>query len=256
MAVDGGEPELLFERAGLGATRPDWNWVTGRIAFSGIRDGQAELWLLDADGRSLTHVPVGDPSRTRLFYPSWYPAGDAVVVTDYATHVLLRVDVATGDAETLTEPGRIWAGMCSVSPDPDRGFPIAFAGQRPGERYDVRNNVLWILNPGARPVPFDSAHGRTPAWSPSGEYLAFSASRRRPAPTFTLHPRTLPPGAGSIFVQRAPSAGRSPEAAVGVAPFDVSVLHPKWSPDGLSLVCMAADMDGPRRGLALIQLDA
>lgn len=252
--LDRGAPEPLFERPGLRATRPDWCRATGRIAITGIRGNRAELWLLDADGQTLTHVPVGNPPRTRLFYPSWFPAGDAVAVTDYATHEILRVDVRTGHAEPLTDPHAVWAGMCSVSPDSDRGNPIAFAGQPPGEGYDVRSNVIWILEPGASPVPLESARGRTPAWSPVGDHLAFSSVRPRPAPTFTLHPRMLPAGASSVFVQRVPGAGSRLGPAVAVAPFDVSTIHPKWSPDGAALVCMAADVHGPQGGLALIDL--
>jgi Tol biopolymer transport system component len=254
VSVDGGEPEAFFERPGFGATRPDWCWATGRIAMTGIRGDRGELWLLDSDGRNLTHVPVGDPPRTRLFYPSWYPEGDAVAVTDYATHEILRVDVSSGEAISLTDPAVVWAGMCSVSPDSEWGNPIAFAGQPPDEEYGVADNVLWILRPESPPVTLDSLHGRTPAWSPTDDYLAFSSVRRRPAPAFTLHPRTLPPGASGVFVQHVAGDGGIPRRAVGVTPFDVGAVHPKWSPDGEVLVCMAADVDGPRRGLALIDL--
>jgi Tol biopolymer transport system component len=256
VSVDGGEPELFFERPGFGATRPDWCWATGRIAITGIRGDRAELWLLDGDGRNLTHVPVGDPPRTRLFYPSWYPEGDAVAVTDYATHEILRVDVSTGEAVSLTDPAAVWAGMCSVSPNSGRGNPIAFAGQPPDEGYGVADNVLWILRPGSPPVPLDSRHGRTPAWSPTGDYLAFSSVRRRPAPAFTLHPRTLPPGASGVFVQHVVAGAASTAPAAGVTPYDVSAIHPKWAPGGATLVSMANDLDHTRMGLALIDLTA
>jgi Tol biopolymer transport system component len=255
-AVDEGEPELLFERAELGATRPDWNWATGRIVLTGIRRERAELWVLDADGRNLTHVPVGDPPRTRLFYPSWYPEGNAVAVTDYETHEILRIDIATGEVEPLTDPAQVWAGMCSVSPDSRGGNPIAFAGQRPGDSYGVRHNRIWMLRPGSRPIPLDPEHGRTPAWSPAGNVLAFSSVRRRPAPSFTLHPRRLPGGISAIYLHQEWGGSDPGGSTAAVSPFDVSTIHAKWSPDGSALVCMASDVAGPRRGLALIEFDA
>jgi hypothetical protein len=177
-----------------------------------------------------------------------------VAVTDYATHEILRVDVSTGEALSLTDPAGVWAGMCSVSPDSGRGNPIAFAGQPPDEAYGVSDNVLWILEPGSQPVPLDSQHGRTPAWSPTGSDLAFSSIRRRPAPTFTLHPRTLPRWASAIFVQHLAVSAASAAPAAGVTPYDVSAIHPKWAPAGATLVCMANDLDHPRMGLALIDL--
>lgn len=252
VGYDGRDAAPFFEDPVLGATRPDRCPVTGRIAFTGIRDGRAELWLLDADGRHPTHIPVGNPPRTRLFYPSWYPSGNAIAVTDYATREILRVDVASGRAERLTDPAVVWAGMCSVSPDDSRGNPVAFAGQPPGGRYDAQDNGIWIRYSGAPPVPLGTEQGRTPSWSPSGTVLAFASQRARRAPSFTLHPRTLPGGTSGVFLLHVPD--RDAGGATLVGPYDVSTIHPKWSPDGAALVCMAEDVGGPRRGLAVIEL--
>src|SRR5688572_16287540 len=43
----GGSPELLFEDPDLKATRPDVCPTNGKIAFTGVRAGRAELWLMD-----------------------------------------------------------------------------------------------------------------------------------------------------------------------------------------------------------------
>jgi Tol biopolymer transport system component len=253
--VEGGDPAPFFAQPGLAATRPDWCPRTGRIAFTGIRDRQAELWLIDADGKNPTPVPIGSPPRTRLYYPSWYPDGRSVAVTDYAARRVLRVDLASGDATPLTDPAAVWAGMGAASPDSEAGNPLAFAGQLPGGLYHPSRNRIWIQGADRAPRLLDGAPGRTPAWSPRGERLAFGSDRRRPVPTFTLHRRTVSGAAGAIFVQRlGPDTlplGPPPDA---VTPFDHGASHPKWSPDGKRLACMLHSLETGRRGIAVIDL--
>jgi Tol biopolymer transport system component len=253
--VEGGNAVPFFSDPGLAATRPDWCRRTGRVAITGIRSGRAELWLLDADGGNPTLVPVGSPPRTRLFYPSWYPDGRSVAVTDYAGHQVLRVDVRTGEATPLTDPALVWAGMAAVSPEPPASPPLAFAGQPPGGAFDQNRNRIWIQAGGGAARPLDRAPGRMPAWSPGGERLAFASSRRRPAPAFTLHRRSVPASQGSVFVQPMARDGRPLGPAEAVTPFDHGAAHAKWSPDGRRLVCMLHGLETGRRGIAVIDLD-
>ena len=100
------EPRVphLGEDPELKATRPDVCPANGKIAFTGIRQGRAELWLLDYASGSLTHVPVGSPPRDRLFYASWYADGTKVAVTDYGAGQVLAVDLRSGGVEPLTDP--------------------------------------------------------------------------------------------------------------------------------------------------------
>lgn len=252
--ASGGRETPLFSDASLAATRPDWCPSTGRIAFTGIRGGEAGLWLVDSDGGRLTQVPVGSPPLTRLYYPSWYPDGARLAVTDYVARRVLRVDPGRGTAAPLTRPELVWAGMAAVSPDTAAGNPVAFAGQPPRAPYDVARNRIWLAVPGAEPRPLDRAGGRMPAWAPGGRRLAFTSSRRRPAPTFLLHRRTLPSAQGAVFVQRLTADLRADGPPRAVSPFDHGALHPKWSPDGTRIVCMLDGLATGRHGIAILEL--
>jgi Tol biopolymer transport system component len=249
--VSGGPAALLFEHPEIRATRPAWSRATGRIAFTGIRDGGAELWLIDEDGRNLTHIPIGDPPGRRLYYPSWYPDGTAIAVTDYEKRQVLRVDLSRQFVEPLTDPNAVWAGMCSVSPDSEAGNPLAFAGQRPGPRYNSRSNRIWIQFTDRSAYELDGEQGRNPAWSPSGDRIALASTRKRPAPNYMIHPRMLPAGKTAIFLQRSRSRDDTPGPAVAVTPFDYQAAHAKWSPDGSKLVCTAYAVEGGERGVAI-----
>lgn len=252
--LSGGEVSLVFEHPEINATRPAWCWTSGRIAFTGIRNGGAGLWLIEEDGTHLTHIPVGDPPSDRIYYPSWYPDGRSIAVTDYGKRQVLRVDVGSGAVEPLTDPNVVWAGMSSVSPGSRSGNPLAFAGQEPGGRYQSGENRIWIQRSGREPYELDGSQGRNPAWSPDGGHVAFASMRARPAPTFMMHERMLPAGVTSVFVERVRDPDEPPATAVGLSPFDHSAVQPKWSPDGRRLVCTAYAVDGNERGVAIIEL--
>lgn len=252
--ASGGRPELLFEDGEIRATRPDWHWPSGRIAFSGVREGRGGVWTLARDGTDLRAVHRGDPPLDQLFYPSWYPGGDAIAVTDYRTQQVLRIDVATGGVEPLTDPGTLLAGMCSVAPDPDAEVGLALAGQRPGDGFAQSQNTIWLRGSGGAVRELDGLHGRMPAWSPDGRFLAFMSNRPRSQPAPTLHHRGVSDGVAAIFITEIGPDGVPVGSTQGVTPFDQATLHAKWFPDGRSLACVAHDPRSERSGIAVIEL--
>jgi Tol biopolymer transport system component len=245
----GGDPEPVFADPALAATRPDWCRVTGRIAFTGIRAGSAELWVLDPGARPPTRVPVPGSTPPRLFYPCWYPDGRRLVVTDYATHRVLEVDPDRGTVCPLTDPAVVLAGMAAAWCGPG-GDRLAFAGQRPGQAFDPSRNVLWVVEPGGEPRPVDRLPARMPAWSPGGDRLAFTAAWWRVARPRSLIRLLKPPS--TLYVQRLDETlaplGR-PRAATR---YGHSATHGKWSPDGMALTCNLARRFGGPAGIGVI----
>lgn len=251
----GGAPSLLFSDPNVRATRPDWSGTTNRIAFTGVTDRGATLWLLDPENGRMRQIPLGEPYRDELHYPTWYPDGERIALTDYRSRTLLEVWPDRQRVRPLTRPDRIWAGMASVAPDQGTMPRIAFAGQRPNVSYSTSNNRIWIRSPDGTLHLLDPQHGRTPSWSPLGDRLAFSSIRPRAHPAPVMWRRMLPQAAVGIYVRRVGLNGRALGAPRLISPPDHAAIHPKWHPSGRMLVCTMHSLVSGRRGVVLLQLE-
>ena len=116
-----------------------------RIAFSSGRDGNAEIYVMDVNGknqRRLTNNRHGDGS------PSWSPDGKRIAfVSNRDGHVNIRggstyeiyvMDADGGNEQKLTNH-RTWDGSPSWSPD---GKQIAFSSGRVGNL----NSEIYVMD--------------------------------------------------------------------------------------------------------------
>ena len=144
------------------------------VAFWSNRDGDADIYLLDPATGFLLQL-TNDPGSD--FDPDLSPDGKYVVFTRNRTGdvSLWMVEVATGVTTQLTTgPGEIWPAF---SPS---GRQVAF----------VRDGDVWILDlrSGTEvPVVSSPASDRNPAWSPNGDFIAFSSDRDGDFDIYALH---------------------------------------------------------------------
>ena len=250
--TEGGEQRLLFDDPVIIPTRPDWSAVSNRIALTGMTAEGASVWILDPETGKVEPVAIADRYSGSLYYPTWYPDGERIAVTDYSSHTLLEVWPDQGRARPLTDPSRIWVGMASVAPEPQPLPRVAFAGQRPRDSYSVANNRIWIRQPDGTLHLLDAAHGRTPWWSPTGDRLAFSGVRTTAHPSPVISPRMFPPTNVRIYVQRVGPAGAAAGSPRVVSPPDHASIHPKWHPSGGLIACTTQSLVSGRRGVAVL----
>lgn len=137
--------------------------VNGKIAFTSNRDGNLEIYVMNADGSGqtrLTNSPLKDEQ------PTWSPDGLRIAyVHDGDIHIMN----ADGSGDTLVGEGLAPAW----SPD---GLRIAFHSIRDADREAVSFEIYTMSPDGSNQTRITDRPGSSAdaAWSPDGRSIAFT----------------------------------------------------------------------------------
>ena len=212
-----------------------------QIAFTSIRDGNLEIYVMDADGNNqirLTNHPEDDSQ------PSWSPDGGRIAFVSNRNGGIRQIYVmdSNGKNVKLLTNG-ILGSYPAWSPD---GQTIAYNGPENEEwieEEEVHSKIFLIAPDGtnrrklAGDIP--SSDGE-PAWSPDSQRIAFVSWREDW--TWT----------GDIGVMNADGTNQK-----RLTHTEVNERHPTWSPDGSKIafssvqeedfVISVMDADGTNR---------
>ena len=177
---------------------------TARIAFTSLRDGNAEICIMDADGRNqenLTNNPAYDG------HPDWSPDGTKIAFASNRDGGPFQIHVMDADGKNVSRltdgPGE------KVHPDwsPDGG-KIAFSVEDWVDHVDH----IDLMDADGRNREKLEDQALYPSWSPDGKQIAFVSSRD---------------GLGEIYTIGVGGQGRK-----RVTQDLVSKWNPSFSPDG------------------------
>jgi TolB protein len=189
--------------------------LNGKIAFTSLRDGNAEIYVMNADGSNQTRLTNGSDWDQ---YPAWSPDGSRIAFQSTRDNIsgifvinadgsgLRRVTFTTGG----TDYDPTW------SPD---GGRIAFikldlnTNPNPTDIYVVNadgNNLTRLTN---------AASDWAPVWSPDGTRLAFQCA------------------GNSICAIDADGHNR---VTLAQGSFEIGFSEPNWSPDGRKIACSSS----------------
>jgi Tol biopolymer transport system component len=200
---------------------------TGKILFESYRDGNAEVYVMDADGAkpvNLTNHPAYDG------VPSWSPDGTRIAFTSARDGLsdIFTMDADGSNVVRLTD-GEGNNAVPAWSPD---GSSIAFLSDRtyrvPGEGgYSIveANSKLWVMNTdGSEPRRVTKRLGLDmfPSWAPDSQRLVYMSVRD---------------GNPEIYLLR------DDRIETNLTNHAASDLNPEWSPDGTTIAFMS-DRDG------------
>jgi hypothetical protein len=217
----------------------DWDPVVSpdgkQVAFTSWRAGQADIWLMNADGsglRRLTDHPADDYS------PAWSPDGHtlAFVSERAGNQDIFLLDVLTGAITPLVQSPRAERDP-AWSPD---GKRLAFVG------IDAKSGWqrLWIITTdGLGPTPLTDwpIHVSSPLWLPDGKGLLFLGRERDGTPLGFF---TIRPGQPPQPLWMTPEDGETIVSAPAWGPSG-TLLFALWRNGQYSLVALPVDTTRP-----------
>lgn len=190
---------------------------SGQIAFVSMRDGNEEIYLMNADGSNPINLTN---NLSRDLFPIWSSDGSKIIfLTDRDGDWDYFVMGADGSNPTNVTRDRLhsWSNA-TFSPD---GTKIAFSLW---ENDNTRYNIFLINLDGSESRSLTDMTGDElyPAWSPNGDFIAYSSGSDDDRHIYLMH---------------ADGTNKVDLTAI-IAPDVHQVIHsvPKWSPDSKQLI--------------------
>lgn len=196
---------------------PAWSPDGRRLAFYSERDGNAEIYVMHADGTGVTRL-----TRTKADegYPAWSPDGRTISFDSDrdGNFDVFAMDADGGNVRPLT---RSRARDVSATWAPD-GSAIVFMSDREDAGFDVYRAAPNSSATATRLTRTRSAW--FPVFSPDGRTLAFHVGR-------DVYTMPVPDGV----------AGPAPSDVEGrrLTTDPANGMYPSWSPDGRRLAFMS-----------------
>ncbi len=192
---------------------PTWSPDGRRIAFGSDRDGNREIYVMNADGSGVIRLTDNDAIDSG---PAWSPDGRRIAFSSTRDGSFeVYVMNADGSGVTRLTDNDAFDWHPAWSPD---GRHIAFDSDRDG------NWEIYVMNAdgsGVTRLTYNGAADGSPAWSPDGQRIAFGTGRH---------------GKYEIYVMDASGVTRLTDN-------DASDVGPVWSPDGRR-IAFASERDG------------
>jgi len=191
---------------------PCWSPDGTRIAFHSYREGQEDIYIMNADGSNLIQLTDNTDEDS---IPSWSPDGDRIAFqSNRDGNFNIYIMDIDGSNQTRLTDNAATDGVPAWSPNGDN---IIFCSDRDenSEIYimktDGSNQTRLTDNPGAE---------RRSAWSPDGSKIVFESRRDGNWDIYSMK------SDGSNQTRLTEEPGRD--------------VHPSWSPDG-SRIIFASD---------------
>ena len=258
--ASGSPSSVALSGTGILLPAPDLQ-IAGKIAFYSTRDGNYEIYVMDADGSGVTRL-TDDPAQDLL--PTWSPDGMRIAFRSArdGDQEIYAVNVDGSGLTQLTE-NAVYDGKASWSPD---GSKLVFFSERDG------NREIYVMNADGTDVIRlidNSAGDWTPTWSPDGTKIAFQSDRSDIWEIYVMNVD----GSEQIQLSRGQNPSWSPDGSKIAfdSAHEIYIINsdgtnqirltndtfddrePSWSPDGSKIVFRSSRDGNPQ--LYVINVD-
>jgi Tol biopolymer transport system component len=180
------------------------NWLcgkkaNGKIAFVSSRDGNREIYVMDANGSNQEGLTYDE---RRDNYPAWSPDGRKLAYVSGGGKEISIIDLETGIQTVIFSPNH-WLATPAWSPN---GEKIAFC-------YNEFGGGIFTINSNGTNQTY-LADGWCPDWSPDGEKITYSGLGQ----------------SGDIYVMNADGSEQ-----INLTNHPAFDSESSWSPDGMKI---------------------
>jgi Tol biopolymer transport system component len=177
------------------SSQPGWSPDGRRIIFRSDRDGDYDVWVMDADGANVSQV-LNDAGDER--YPGFSPDCNRIVyrssrdgdTTDGDPEIWVMNADGTNPVQ-LTSNG-IFDSAPSWSPDGSQiAFEKSLATNSEGTGSGYSTDEIFVMNAdgtNVRQLTNNSSHDEGPAWSPDGTQIVFTSERDGNSEIYLMNP--------------------------------------------------------------------
>ena len=167
---DGSVPDSLQQGFGArGGQQPARSPDGTRVAFVSLRDGNREIYVMDADGGDPVNLTRHDAYDSS---PAWSPDGRRIVFESDRDGEVPQIFAMNPDGSGLeqltSEPRTPWASSPAWSPD---GLSIACSS---GQGVTVGIYSIDLASGAPRLLSQGGQQGVSPSWSPDGSWIAYT----------------------------------------------------------------------------------